>query len=133
MAVRRWARVAVWVAVLCAWGHASAQPKLDARLDDPELSVLANTVWAMVLPERDFAGGCVVGFLAFKFQPTGYFIYNNRVSGWWRLDTVTGNIRMRTREGHRFMLAMDGDSLRVPQNTPFLKRGNVFQKCGPSE
>jgi hypothetical protein len=113
--------------------RASAQEKLDAELDDPELSELANTVWAMVLPERDFAGGCVVGFLAFKFLPNGYFIYNNRISGWWRLDTKSGNVRMRTREGQRFVLIKDADTLRVPQNLPFLRRGNQFQKCGPSE
>ncbi|HEX5658205.1 MAG TPA: hypothetical protein VFX59_13465 [Polyangiales bacterium] len=130
--MRSWPRVWGVVALLLS-APAFAQDKLDVELDDPELSELANTVWAMTLPERDFGGGCVVGFLAFKFQPNGYFIYNNRISGWWRLDTKSGNIRMRTREGLRFLLTKEGDTLRVPQNTPFMKRGNMFTKCGPSE
>lgn len=129
IAVGRW----LIALLMLVAAHAHAQDKkLDAELDDPELSELANTVWAMTLPERDFAGGCVVGFLAFKFLPNGYFIYNNRISGWWRLDLVSGNIRMRTREGLRFLLAKEANELRVPQNTPFLRRGNLFQKCDPS-
>jgi hypothetical protein len=129
--VASWTRI-LGLVVLVGASAAHAQ-KLDADLDDPELSALANTVWAMTLPERDFAGGCLVGFLAFKFQPNGYFIYNNRVTGWWRLDMASNQIRLRTRDGTRFMLAMEGDTLRVPQNLPFLKRGNTFQKCGPTE
>ncbi len=106
--------------------------KLDVQLDDPELSELANTVWAMTLPERDFAGGCVVGYLAFKFQPNGYFIYNNRISGWWRLDTATNRVRMRTKEGKTFFLAKEGNTMRSAQNLPFLRRGNEFTKCDSS-
>jgi hypothetical protein len=127
-----WTRLLVGLSLVLS-APAWAQEKLDAQLDDPELSELANTVWAMTLPERDFAGGCVVGFLAFKFLPNGYFIYNNRVSGWWRLDTKGGNVRMRTRDGQRFLLIKDGDTIRVPQNMSFLRRGNLFQKCGTGE
>lgn len=126
---------AIQVAALLAWLGATtahAQGKIDAQLDDPELSVLANTVWAMTLPERDFAGGCVVGFLAFKFQANGYFLYNNRISGWWRFDLATNKVRLRTHQGKPFMLSLEGDVLKVPQNTPFLKRGNEFKKCGPA-
>jgi hypothetical protein len=110
--------------------EAAAQEKLDQE-EDPAMAALANTRWSMILPERDYEGGCIMGFLAWRFSPTGYFIYNNKVQGSWRVDAL-GSVRLRTRDGVRFILMMEENQLRAVQNLPFMKRGNVFQKC-PNE
>jgi hypothetical protein len=139
----REASVASKIATFCMLGliaallgtaaNVRAQDKLDVDLEDPELSAIANTRWSMVLPERDYEGGCLVGFLAFKFMPNGYFIYNNRISGWWRYDANNNIIRLRTKDGVRFMLMVEADQLRVTANLPFVRRGNMFQKCPPAQ
>jgi hypothetical protein len=85
--------------------------------------------WAQIRPPRDFEGGCVVGFLAFRFDATGYFIYNNHVRGAWWLDEL-GNLRLRTRDGVRFTLIVEGNTLRPNKNLPFMKRTDLFQRCG---
>jgi hypothetical protein len=84
--------------------------------------------WAMIRPPRDFEGGCVVGFLAFQFSPTGYFVYNNRIRGSWRIDEL-GNLKMRARDGTVFSLIVDGNTLRSPRTLPFIKRTDLFQRC----
>lgn len=84
--------------------------------------------WSMILPDKDFEGGCVVGFLAFQFSPTGYFVFNNHIRGAWRVDEL-GNLKLRTRDGIRFTLMVDGNTLRPSQDIGFLKRGMIFQRC----
>jgi hypothetical protein len=84
--------------------------------------------WAMIRPPRDFEGGCVVGFLAFQFSPTGYFVYNNRVRGSWRIDEL-GNLKLRVRDGTTFSMVVDGNTLRATRTVPFIKRTDLFQRC----
>ena len=84
--------------------------------------------WAMIRPPRDFDGGCSVGFLAFSFSPTGYFIYNNRIKGSWRIDEI-GNLKLRTRDGTAFTLLVEGNILRPNKTLPFIKRTELFQRC----
>lgn len=120
----------VVLASLTVWSaaHAQNEPKLDQGPEDPAMAALANTRWSMILPERDYEGGCIQGFMAWRFSPTGYFIFNNKLRGSWRLDAL-GNVRLRTRDGLKFMLMLQDNQLRAVQNLPFMKRGNVFQKC----
>jgi hypothetical protein len=84
--------------------------------------------WSQIRPGRDFEGGCVVGFLAFQFSPTGYFSFNNHIRGSWRVDEL-GNLKLRTREGIPFMLIVEGDTMRTTTNLPFLKRTDLYQRC----
>jgi hypothetical protein len=88
--------------------------------------------WAQSRPPRDFEGGCVVGFLAFKFESSGYFIFNNRVRGTWFVDEL-GNIVLRTRDGERITLYYDGTSLRPAQNTKFTRRTFQYERCGAAQ
>lgn len=85
--------------------------------------------WSQVRPSKDFDGGCVVGFLAFHFDSTGYFIYNNHVRGSWRIDEI-GNLKLRTKDGLAFTLIVEGNTLRPNKNLPFMKRTNLYQRCG---
>ncbi|HEY6881025.1 MAG TPA: hypothetical protein VI299_23530 [Polyangiales bacterium] len=127
----RWSRSLVLLLAVLSVAKVHAQkvePKLDQGEDDPSNSVLANTRWSMILPERDYEGGCIMGFMTFRFSPLGYFIFNNKIHGSWRIDAL-GTVRLRTRDGVRFMLMLQDNQLRAVQNLPFLKRGNVFQKC----
>jgi hypothetical protein len=69
-----------------------------------------------------------VGFLAFEFNATGYFSYNNHLRGAWRIDEL-GNLKLRTRDGLRFTLLVDGNTIRPSQDIGPLRRGYVFQRC----
>jgi hypothetical protein len=69
-----------------------------------------------------------MGFDAFEFSPTGYFIYNNRVHGSWRIDTL-GNLDLRTRDGLKFRMVVSGSELMPTADTPFLKRANLYRQC----
>jgi hypothetical protein len=84
--------------------------------------------WSSILPARDFEGGCVVGYLAFSFSPTGYWVFNNRIRGSWRIDEI-GNLKLRTRDGVRFTLLVQDNVLRPAQNLPFLRRTQLYQRC----
>jgi hypothetical protein len=84
--------------------------------------------WSQIRPDRDYNGGCVIGFLAFQFSPTGYFVFNNRIRGSWRLDEL-GNLKLRTKDGQVFTLIVEGETLRPTRNLPFMKRTYLYQKC----
>jgi hypothetical protein len=84
--------------------------------------------WSLISPDKDFEGGCVVGFLAWEFSETGYFSYNNRIRGSWRIDEL-GNLKLRTRDGVRFTLLVEGTTLRPSRNFAFLRRAELYQRC----
>jgi hypothetical protein len=105
---------------------------VDDALDwDPNSRAVlrfTGTRWSMIYPDRDFEGGCVVGYLAFSFSPTGYFVFNNRVRGSWRIDEL-GNLKLRTRDGRRFTLVADSVGLRPVQDLDFIHRGELYAPC----
>lgn len=114
---------------------ALAQLAVPARAQDVsadpltlELTRFTATRWSMISPDRDYEGGCVVGFLAFEFSPTGYFTYNNHIRGSWRIDEL-GNLKLVTRDGLRVTLLVEGTTLRPSRNFAFLKRAELYQKC----
>jgi hypothetical protein len=84
--------------------------------------------WSMIVPDKDYEGGCVVGFLAFAFSPTGYFSYNNRIRGSWRVDEL-GNLKLRTRDGLQFTMLVDGQTMRPSRTIEFLTRAMIFERC----
>jgi hypothetical protein len=106
----------------------SRAQKLDMSGDADSIARFTGPRWSMIRPARDFEGGCVIGFLAFQFSPTGYFVYNNHVRGSWRVDEI-GNLKLRTRDGLSFTLVVDGNTLRPTRNLPFVKRTDLFQRC----
>lgn len=87
-----------------------------------------GTAWSLVYPDRDYQGGCVIGFLSFRFSPTGYFVYNNRLRGSWRVDEM-GNLLLRTKDGLKFTLLVEGNTLRPVENLPFARKFYQFQRC----
>jgi hypothetical protein len=109
-------------------GQAQSSQALDWDENSGAVLRFSSARWSMILPNRDFEGGCVVGFLAFQFSPTGYFIFNNRIRGAWRIDEL-GNLKLRTRDGLPFTLIVEDSTLRATRNLPFLRRGNLFQQC----
>ena len=70
----------------------------------------------------------MVGFLAFSFSPTGYFVFNNKIRGSWRFDEL-GNLKLRTRDGVRITMLVEGKTIRPSQTIGFLTRANVFERC----
>jgi hypothetical protein len=116
---------------LCAFALLAAPGRAQDVSADPltlELARFTSTRWSMISPDKDYEGGCVVGFLAFEFSPTGYFTYNNRIRGSWRIDEL-GNLKLVTRDGQRVTLLVEGTTLRPSRNFAFLKRAELYQKC----
>ncbi len=91
---------------------------------------LEDTRWAQSYPPRDYEGSCDVGFLAFTFRPNGFFIYNNRIAGSWRIDGL-GYLRLRTRTGDIITMMINDDTIRPLRNytSPAMHRTDVFQRC----
>jgi hypothetical protein len=132
-AVSALARLALVLAALLSTMHAQRAAAEElmgpvAEATPEQLAFFTESRWSLVFPERDYEGGCVVGFLAFQFHPAGYFTFNNRVRGVWRIDGA-GNLRMRTRDGVFFQLIVEGPTLRPARNLPFLRRTDVYQRC----
>jgi len=115
----------------CLWAASAASATAqDLAKTSDSLMRFTGPRWSLIRPARDFQGGCAVGFLSFRFDPTGYFIFNNRVRGAWWIDEL-GNLKLRTREGVRFTLLVEGNTLRPTRNLPFpfLNRTSLFQRC----
>ena len=109
---------------------AASQPAVveGYDLNGEAMRRFTGPAWSLVHPDRDFQGGCVIGFLAFRFSPTGYFVYNNRLRGSWRVDEM-GNLLLRTKDGLKFTLIVEGNTLRPVENLPFARRFYEFQRC----
>jgi hypothetical protein len=88
-----------------------------------------TTYWSQIRPDRNYLNGCVTGYRAFQFDQTGYFIFDRRIHGSWRLDQL-GNLILRTRDGTRIRLIFDKQQTLMPSATiAFLKREERFQEC----
>ena len=126
--IRRVVLSLVVVLGLCAPDgvHGQARGLEDVNVD--AMQRFTGPRWSQIRPDRDFNGGCVIGFLAFQFSPTGYFVFNNHVRGSWRVDEI-GNLKLRTRDGVVFTLIVEGDTLRPTRNLPFMKRTFMYQRC----
>ena len=116
----------LWVGASAA--TVAAQEKEDPAKVADVLARFTGPRWSMIRPPRDFDGGCVIGFLSFQFSPTGYFVYNNRVRGAWWIDEL-GNLKLRTRDGLRFTLIVEGNTLRPNRDLPFIRRTALYQRC----
>ena len=117
--------------LVAALGMAPAVLRADEPrdVDQGDITRFTKARWSMIYPDKDYEGGCVVGFLAFEFSPTGYFAFNNHIRGAWRIDEL-GNLKLRTRDGVRFTMLVDGSTIRPSQDIPsLLKRSQVFQRC----
>lgn len=112
------------LALACA--HARAEEGMDPNAD--YIKRFTATRWSMIIPDKDFEGGCVVGFLAFAFSPTGYFSFNNKIRGSWRVDEL-GNLKLRTRDGILFTMLVDGQQMRPSKTIQFLSRTQIFERC----
>ncbi|HET6340393.1 MAG TPA: hypothetical protein VFG30_44595 [Polyangiales bacterium] len=125
-------RSAAIFAALTVWLSASSQIRAEEPQElNPNADVMrlfTSTRWSMIVPDKDYDGGCVVGFLAFAFSPTGYFTFNNKIRGSWRIDEL-GNLKLRTRDGLLFTMLVDGQNMRSSRTIPFLSRTMIFQRC----
>jgi hypothetical protein len=121
-----WLATLTLLAALVIPSHAYLQEDIDPNSD--VMKRFTTTRWSMIVPDKDYEGGCVVGFLAFQFSPTGYFVFNNRIRGSWRVDEL-GNLKLRTRDGILFTMLVDGQQIRSTRTIEFLSRTMIFQRC----
>lgn len=88
--------------------------------------------WSQIYPNLNYLNGCLTGYRAFVFSPNGYFIFNQRIHGNWRIDWQ-GNLVLKTQNGQNFRLYRGGpDTLRPANSTrivSFLARNQVFKEC----
>ncbi len=116
---------AFWAATIC---RGEAETSTDNPVPQQNAARFNGGYWAQIYPNRDFERGCVIGYLAFEFSPTGYFIFNRKTTGSWRIDEL-GNLKLRTRDGASITLTVSNDLLRPASDLGLIKRANLYQKC----
>lgn len=132
--VRGWqcaSALAVCLASVLAAADSLPAPAHAQLIDEPQApgsEKYANSRWVLQRPDQDPTDACVGGFFSFQFSPTGYFVYNNRYRGSWRVDSQ-GNVRLRTSKGQMLLLLANGATLRAAGNGGFLLKKNVFERC----
>jgi hypothetical protein len=122
----RWFVLVAAVASVSATAGASDAADWDPN--SPAVLRFTQARWSMIYPDRDFEAGCLTGYLAFKFSPTGYFVFNNRIRGSWRIDQL-GNLQLRTRDGVRFALLVLSSGLRPIQDHGVIRRTQTYALC----
>lgn len=132
VAVDRVRRSAVYLLALLLAAAALGSPTAGAQLLEGAkvagTEAYANTRWVLHRPDQDPTDACVGGFFTFQFSATGYFVYNNRHRGSWRVDPQ-GNIRLKTSKGQMLLLLVTGTTMRSVANAGFLLKKNVFERC----
>jgi hypothetical protein len=103
-----------------------AQDKRGGDLDPR--AEFAGTRWYLTIAEREAAEDCDSGYMTFYFDKTGYFMFNRRMRGSWRIDEL-GNIRLRTRDGLNLILLVQEEALAPASNAGFMRRRDVYKRC----
>ena len=126
------APTAVLLASLLLFPWISSSPAQEDSGSSQEtpaaIARFAGTYWSQIYPSRDYDRGCAIGFLSFEFQPTGYFIFNRKITGSWRIDEL-GNLKLRTKQGETLKLIVNNDTLQATSDLGIVKRANLYQKC----
>lgn len=118
--------VAAGILSYTAMGTAFAQRADEGQGDT---SRFTGKYWAQIRPDRAYLNGCVTGYRAFQFADSGYFIFDRKIHGSWRVDRFD-NLILRTREGKRIRLVYDHQQTLMPtENGAFLRRDQRFQAC----
>ncbi len=121
-------RFLIWGAsgwMIFAAASANAQPADE----DTHADRFTNRYWSQSRPDRNYLNGCVTGYRAFMFSDNGYFVFDRRIHGSWRLDQLN-NLILRTRDGVRIRLIFDQQQTLSPSaNVAFLRRDERFQEC----
>jgi hypothetical protein len=126
-------RILLLFTVVIPISTAPGVPGFAADIDLQETRErLTQHYWSQIYPNRDYLDGCLTGYRAFVFDRSGYFVFDRKTHGTWRLDRL-GNLALRTREGDVFRLFRVGENGLRPPNADFLPsflaRNQVFQRC----
>ena len=105
--------------------------------------VFVGSYWSQIRPNYSYLNGCETGYRAFSFTRDGYFVFDNKVHGSWRVDRL-GNLVLRTKEGRQLKLSHNQGGMLVPivstnqllnqpPNPPsgefYFRRTDLFQQC----
>jgi hypothetical protein len=105
--------------------------------------VFTKHYWSQIQPNYSYLNGCSTGYRAFLFADTGYFLFDNRIHGSWRVDRL-GNLVLRTKEGQDLRLYYDRPTTlhpivptnqltnqppNPPSGTFYFRRTDLFEEC----
>ncbi len=138
---REWVTVCTALLVVTLVAHATAQQNPDNLIIHSD--VFVDSYWSQVRPNYSYLNGCETGYRAFLFTRDGYFVFDRKVHGSWRLDHL-GNLVLRTKEGRQLKLSHSPSGMLVPivstnqltnrpPNPPsgefYFRRTDLFQQC----
>jgi hypothetical protein len=118
----------------------AAQQSGGTATTAPTIDTFTAHYWAQISPNFDYLNGCSTGYRAFIFTADGYFIYNQRVHGAWRIDQQ-GNLVLRTKQGQVLRLFWDHSKTLTPSTSSSttttsapsgnanFRHGDKFQQC----
>ena len=136
---REWITVCAALFMAFPGARAIAQESSDSLVVDS----FVGTYWSQIRPNYAYLNGCETGFRSFSFTRDGYFVFDNKVHGSWRVDRL-GNLVLRTKEGKQLRLAHSQSGLLVPivsnnqlaAGSPnpasgefYFRRTDLFQQC----
>jgi hypothetical protein len=81
--------------------------------------------WSQNRPNLHYTYGCETGWHSFSFRPDGYFVYDGKTAGSWRIDHLN-NVYVLTNTGERLELFYDGDSQLTQLERSALAPNSVF-------
>lgn len=106
-----------WITVCAALFMASPGERVSAQESPDNLimdsDVFVGSYWSQIRPNYEYLNGCETGFRSFSFTRDGYFVFDNKVHGSWRVDRL-GNLVLRTKEGKELKLSHNQSGLLVP-------------------
>ncbi len=110
------------------WGGQAEAQRADDD-DGGHVDRFTNSYWSQSRPDQAYLSGCVTGYRAFQFSNTGYFVFDRRIRGTWRVDRFD-NLILKTRDGISFKLFFDhGRTLTPNANNAIVRRDQRFQEC----
>jgi hypothetical protein len=138
---REWITVCAALFMATPGGCACAQESPDNLIIHSDDFV--GSYWSQIRPNYSYLNGCETGYRAFSFTRDGYFVFDNKVHGSWRVDRL-GNLVLRTKEGRQLKLSHNQSGLLVPvvsnnqltKGPPnpasgefYFRRTDLFQQC----
>jgi hypothetical protein len=144
------AAAAIVVGLTFVDGSPLAQQSAGQDNTNVDINTFTKYYWSQIVPNYSYLNGCVNGYRAFIFTPDGYFVFDGKVHGSWRLTTnnllrvqtkASGNrpsqiLELQFQSATTFTPIVPSNAVTTtppnPANGTFdFRRYDLFQQCGP--